>query len=138
MKTKTSTAICALAFAGLGSLALFAQPVRKPNQARDFMRLKLEHSQKLLEAIALEDFEEISRNAQKIALLTEDENWKVMQTVDYRRHSDDFRRTANAVTEAARKKNLDGSVLAYVQMTMQCVHCHQHVRGEKRPAEKAK
>ena len=88
-------------------------------------------SQKLLAAIALEDFEEISRTSQKISLLTEDENWRVIQTAEYRRHSDDFKRASNAVTEAARKKNLDGAVLAYMQMTMQCVQCHQHVRKQK-------
>jgi cytochrome c556 len=104
---------------------------RKPNEAAAFMRLKLDHAQQLLEAIAIEDFDGISRNSQKISLLTQDENWQVFQTVEYRRYSDDFRRAANAVTEAARKKNLDGAMLAYLQMTMKCFECHKHVRGEK-------
>jgi hypothetical protein len=103
-----------------------------PNKSAAFMRLKLDHAQQLLAAIALEDYDSISREAQKISLLTEDENWQVMQTVEYRRHSDDFRRSMNAVTEAARKKNLDGAVLAYMQATMQCVHCHKHVRSHDR------
>jgi hypothetical protein len=103
------------------------------NQAKSFMHLKLEQAQKAMEAIALEDFEGISKSAQRIALLTEDENWQVMQTVDYRRHSDDFRRAARLMSECADKKNLDGAVLAYVQMTMQCVHCHKHVRAKREP-----
>jgi cytochrome c556 len=95
------------------------------------MRLKLEHAQKALEGLAKEDFEAISMHAQKISLLTQDENWQVLQTVEYRRHSDDFRRTSNALAEAARKKNLDAATLAYVQLTMHCMYCHKHVRREQ-------
>jgi cytochrome c556 len=116
--------------AGLGVAA--PGTTAPPNKSAAFMRLKLDHAQQLLAAIALEDYESISRQAQKISLLTQDENWQVMQTVEYRRHSDDFRRSMNAVTEAARKKNLDGAMLAYMQATMQCVQCHKHVRDQDR------
>jgi hypothetical protein len=119
-------AVVGAAIIGIGSAA------QTPNKAAPFMRLKLDHAQQLLAAIALEDFDSISRHSQKISLLTEDENWRVFQTVDYRRHSDDFRRSSNAVTEAARKKNVDGALLAYMQMTMQCVQCHKHVRDQAR------
>ena len=44
-------------------------------------------------------------------------------------HSVEFRRTADAITAAAKKKNLDGAALAYVDMTMKCVNCHKYVRG---------
>jgi hypothetical protein len=107
-----------------------------PNRAKSFMRLKLDHAQQAVEAIAVEDYEGISQHAQRIALLTEDENWQVMQTVEYKRHSDDFRRTARLLAEAGQKKNLDGAVLAYMQMTMQCVHCHRHVRAQGNPEKK--
>jgi hypothetical protein len=129
MKRVTIIAVAligALVVAGIDSAA------QTPNKAAPFMRLKLDHAQQLLTAIALEDYDSISRHSQKISLLTEDENWRVFQTVDYRRHSDDFRRSSNAVTEAARKKNLDGALLAYMQMTMQCVQCHKHVRDQAR------
>ena len=114
-----------VSFVGVGSAG------QAPNKSGAFMRVKLDHAQQLLAAIALEDYESISRHAQKISLLTEDENWRVLQTVEYRRHSDDFRRATNAVTDAARKKNLDGAVLAYMQMTMHCVQCHKHVRSQR-------
>ena len=130
MNRKTTWIVLAVA---VGAAALWVDSVRSEppkNQVKGFMRLKLDHSQKLLEGIALEDFDAISQHAQQISLLTQDENWRVLQTMEYRRYSDDFRRSANAVTDAARKKNLDGAVLAYMQMTMQCVQCHRHVRGE--------
>lgn len=100
-----------------------------PNKSAAFMRLKLDHSQKVLEGLTLEDFELVAKHAQQIALLTEDETWKVFQTLEYRHHSAEFQRIANELTKQAQKKNLDGAALAYVQMTMSCVNCHKYVRG---------
>jgi cytochrome c556 len=100
-----------------------------PNQAAAFMRLKLDHSQKVLEGLALEDFELVAKHSQQISLLTEDETWKVFQTLEYRHHSAEFQRITNELTKQAQKKNLDGAALAYVQMTMSCVNCHKYVRG---------
>jgi hypothetical protein len=43
-------------------------------------------------------------------------------------HSNDFRRSADSIVQAAKAKNLDGAALAYVDMTLTCVRCHKHVR----------
>jgi hypothetical protein len=84
------------------------------NEVRQFMRKKLDHSQKLLEAVAIEDFDAISTESQKLSLLSQEASWKVLQTEDYVQHSREFRRAADAITHAARQKNLDGAALAYV------------------------
>lgn len=123
----TVTFCLGLLFVGRGQTD---EPKRiAPNQSAAFMRLKLEHSQKVLEGLTLEDFELTAKHAQQIALLTEDETWKVFQTLEYRHHSAEFQRIANELTKQAQKKNLDGAALAYVQMTMSCVNCHKYVRG---------
>lgn len=106
----------------------FAGVAAEPNKVGGFMRLKLARSQELLEGIALEDFSKIEKNAQAISLLCEDELWQVLRTPDYLAHSEHFRRTADSITKAARKKNLDGAALGYVALTMQCVECHKYVR----------
>lgn len=103
--------------------------VPKPNDVSAFMRLKLNHSQKVLEGVALEDFELIAKNAQQMGLLAQDENWQVLQTPEYRHHSADFQRIAADLTKAAQAKNLDGAAFAYVQLTMSCVNCHKYTRG---------
>lgn len=103
----------------------------KPNKSASFMRLKLDHSQKVLEGLANEDFESIAKNAQQISLLTEDEMWQVLQTPEYRHLSAEFQRIANDLTKQAKKKNLEGSTLSYVQLTMSCVNCHKYVRAAK-------
>ena len=42
-----------------------------------------------------------------------------------------FRRAAETVSKKAKDKNLDGVTLAYVDMTMTCLKCHQHTRDPK-------
>ena len=100
-----------------------------PNKVETFMRAKLEHSQKILEGLATEDYESISKNAQDLSLLSLAASWQVLQTEDYQQHSREFRRAADALKDAAKKKNLDGAALAYVDVTLKCVNCHKYVRG---------
>jgi hypothetical protein len=101
----------------------------EPNTIRDFMRAKLSHSQKVLEGLTTENFDMIAKNSQEMSLLSQATNWQVLQTEEYLQQSRDFRRTADALTEAAKKKNLDGAALAYVELTMKCINCHKYVRG---------
>ncbi len=97
-------------------------------QLRAFMRAKLEHSQKLLEGLTMEDYDILVRHAQALSLLSLESNWQVLQTEEYINQSTEFRRAANALTEAARDKNLDGSTLAFMDVTAKCVACHKYVR----------
>jgi cytochrome c556 len=99
------------------------------NAVKEFMRAKLTHSQKVLEGLALEDFDLIAKNAQAMSLLSKDATWQVLQTPQYLQQSQDFQRAADAVTDAAKKKSLDGAALAYVELTMKCINCHKYVRG---------
>jgi cytochrome c556 len=100
-----------------------------PKAARELlMKKKLEHAQKLLEGLAVRDFDLIERNADNLVLLSKKAEFLVLKTPDYTMYSEDFRRNAERAARMAREKNLDGAALAYVQMTMNCVNCHKHVR----------
>ncbi len=93
-----------------------------------FMRAKLEHSQKVLEGLTLEDFDKIAKHAQELSLLSQASTWQVLQTPEYHDRSVEFRRSVDGLTDMARKKNLEGAALAYVDVTMKCVSCHKYVR----------
>ena len=97
-------------------------------QRATFMRLKLQPVKDILEAIALEDFDRISASAERVHLLSLDESWMVMQTDEYRRQSDEFRRSVAVMSKAAKDKNIDGATLGYMQMTLNCVRCHRQLR----------
>jgi hypothetical protein len=101
------------------AIAIGAAVVASQAAAQDalsaFMKAKLDHSQKTL------------------SLLCEDEMWAVLKTPEYQQRSDEFRRSVNAITDAARKKNLEAATLAYVDATMKCVSCHKYVRQTRMP-----
>ena len=97
-------------------------------KGRQFMHRKLEHSQKVLEGIVVEDFDLIEKNARTLKLLSQAAEWQIFPSAEYRRHSEEFRRTTETLAKAAREKNLDGAALAYVQLTLDCVNCHKYVR----------
>ncbi len=42
--------------------------------------MKLDHSQRLLEGLALNDFELIHKEAQQLSILSRDEDWNVFET----------------------------------------------------------
>ena len=108
------------------SIAVTAPPV---NNVRDFMRKKLVHSQKILEGITTDDLEAVAKHSQDLSLLSQAATWQVLQTPEYLQRSVEFRRAADALTEAAKKRNADGAALAYMDVTMKCVTCHKYVRG---------
>ena len=101
----------------------------KSNDVSGPMQLKLKYVQKVLEGVAVENFDQIAENAQMLGLLAQDENWQVYQTAEYRQHSADFQRRADELTKAAKRKNIDGAALAYLELTMSCVNCHKHTRS---------
>ena len=89
---------------------------------------KLQNSQKLLEGIAMADFKKITRSAEELLTLTKTEEWFMRKTARYELHSNEFRRALETLTQKAKEKNLDGTTLAFFEMTMSCVRCHQYVR----------
>jgi len=115
-------------FAVMAYSALQGQS-QEPNKVSVFMRLKLRHSQKVLEGLVTEDYSMIAKNAQEISLLSLASTWQVLETDEYAKLSGEFRRTADALTKAAKEKNLDEATLKYVDLTMKCVNCHKYVRG---------
>lgn len=107
----------------------FAQPKPAGGNLRDFMQVKLKHSQDILAGLVSDDLDKVAKGAQELSLLSQAESWQVFQTEDYLLHSREFRRSADALRDAAKKNNMDAAALAYVDTTLKCVNCHKYVRG---------
>lgn len=107
-------------------------PAVEPDKVGVFMRAKLGHGQKVLEGLTVEDYDLIEKGAHDLALASQDSSWQVLQTEDYARQSDDFRRSCNALRAAAKARNLDGAALAWMEVTMKCIQCHKYVRDTRR------
>ena len=98
-------------------------------RAKSVMHRKLTHAERVLEGLANNDFDKITRNAETLLNLTKEAEWMVLKTPGYEVHSNEFRRKVEDVVARAKEKNLDGAALGYVEMTLSCVRCHKYVRG---------
>jgi len=119
-----------LALALIVNLTVTSAQTKRNGAAKEFMREKLELSQKVLEGLALEDFEAIATKGRRLSAMTREADWRLFENPDYDQQSVIFRRQVDALTKAAKEKNLDAATLAYVRMTMSCVDCHKLVRGK--------
>jgi hypothetical protein len=113
----------------LGLVFLLAVPGISQQENRELMRAKLNYSQQIVGGLALENFEQIAKNAQELARMSHATNWQVFRTEEYVMHSGEFRRAVESLRAQANKKNLEGAVLAYFDVTMKCVNCHKYMRG---------
>src|SRR5947208_638117 len=83
---------------------------------RELMQRKLKASQKVLEGIALNNFEQIAENAKELIQVSKEAEWKVVKTPMYELHSNEFRRNAEGLVRAAKDRSLDAAALAYVDL----------------------
>lgn len=112
------------------SLSVTLGQSKRNRATKEFMRDKLELSQRVLEGIATEDYDLIIAKGTRLSAMSGDSNWQMFENPDYDQQSATFRRHVNSLVKAAKDKNLDAATLAYVRMTMSCVDCHKLVRGK--------
>jgi hypothetical protein len=139
----STTRLLGLSFAGLLALTVthgFGQPPKKdavdtpplPSEAQ-VMQAKLRHAQALMAALALEDYAKLEEHATALVRITRaTEFLRAYKTEEYEFQTRAFQKSAEAIAEKARAKNLDGATLAYIDMNISCVGCHNHFRKHKR------
>lgn len=116
-------ALCMPLFQGHGQ-----EPKKEPTKVETLMKRKLQNSQKLLEGITVNDFKMIGKHAEELIDISKQAEWKAIKTPQYEIWSNEFRRIADDLVKSSKEKNLDGSVLTYLELTMTCVKCHKYVR----------
>ncbi len=102
-----------------------------PDSVKQLMRRKLQASQKVLEGVAIKDFELIAKYAKELKEISEEAQWKVIKTNRYEIYSKDFREITDSLVSHAKDQNLDAAALDYVDLTLTCVKCHKYVREER-------
>jgi cytochrome c556 len=113
---------------GITTLSGHGGEPKKDEKLHDLMQRKLEASQKVLEGIALGDFDKIGKQADELISVSKQTEWRILRTPQFELHSNDFRRVADNLARNAKEKNLDAAALNYVELTLTCVKCHKHVR----------
>ena len=133
MRNVTFVAVVLALLLGIPTLSGHGGEPKKDARLHELMQRKLAASQKVLEGIALNDFDKIGKQADELIAVSKQTEWRVLKTPQFELHSNDFRRVADNLAQNAKDKNLDGAALNYVELTLTCVKCHKHVR-EKRDA----
>ena len=101
---------------------------------QQFMRRKLSMVQNIVEGIAVEDFDLISKGGMELLALAESATWKSTKDPYYRHYSANFEQSAKGLLAAAKSESVEKATFAYVHVTFSCTACHQHVRGTVRVA----
>jgi len=131
--TGTGLVVAALVLtAGWNRPAIGKPPATKePSGTSKFMRAKLTASQSVLEGLVTEDYTKITAGARKMIVMSKATEWQVIKGPEYAQYSAEFRRSCEQLIRMAKKKNMDGSALSYMHLTMTCIGCHKFVRGVK-------
>jgi hypothetical protein len=108
------------------------EPKPDPQKVKELMQRKLETAQKLLGAITVNDLEKTAKLAEELGRIRKQAAFKVYKTEEYEMWSRAFDESAQKLIKAARDKNLDVAKLTYLEMTLNCFHCHTYVRDTAR------
>ena len=111
-------------------VAMAAEDKKEKNEPSFWMKQKLTYAQEMLNGLAVEDFELLTKNALAMQALDKIEFFVRQKPEGYRTQLKTFQFSVNELVRNAEDKNLDGATLAFTQMTISCVNCHKELRKQ--------
>lgn len=124
MTRRTVTTLVAFAALATASVVLTSQPDK-----RALMKAKAGYAHRLLDAVVQQDFDVIEDQAFRLKAITETSDWNATKTPWFVRESDAFIRATDQLYEAGKSKDGHAAALAFVDLTLRCVHCHQELKS---------
>ena len=115
----------------LSLLALLALQTARQGPVESLMKAKAGYAHRLLDAVVLGDLETARDQAFRLKAVAETADWNVMDTPEYVRESEAFIRATDRLLQSAGSKNPEAVALAYVEVTLSCVHCHRYVSAQR-------
>ena len=133
MATIRAFAMISLAILMVGTADAQTPGSTEKEPLKPVMRVKLDHAKQILEAVAVEDYDKLLKNAEAISLLSLEGGWKIYQTEEYVKQSGEFRKTAGRIAQAAKDEDLHRAAFEYIALTVRCVECHNYLRKQRPP-----
>jgi hypothetical protein len=93
-----------------------------------WMEQKLGLSKSMLESLTKGDFKALEQDAEKMRLLGKIEALVRRKNSDYRQQMRNFEFANQELVRMSKRKNVEGALLAFNQMTSSCVACHVLLR----------
>jgi hypothetical protein len=115
-------AVLALSASGAG-----AQTVRTGRVMRD----KLQHSQRILQALTTSDWASLQRETQALSAVTRSPTWAEIITPELRPYAGGFQKALAELAKAAERRDYDAAGASYTTLTSACFACHKHVMSSR-------
>ncbi|MEX2015349.1 MAG: hypothetical protein WD873_01845 [Candidatus Hydrogenedentales bacterium] len=132
MKSKVAVGLVGVLALSLATVASWRAATAQQEAQRNLdtaMQEKLTEAQRLLAALAVEDFEQIEESAHALVRISLEAMWAKPDSPTFGNLGVRFRDNANSIADMAEAENLDGATLHYLSLVMTCVECHKMVRG---------
>lgn len=99
---------------------------------KELMAAKLKQTQIILEGMTVNDFDKVAAAGEELVRVTRANDFlNYHKGEEYQFQLTTFRRAAEAVIAKAEDKNMDGVMVAYGDLTLSCMKCHQAMRDKK-------
>ena len=127
-RAAVSTAVTILGIAALlVAVSTGPSPSAQSARMKQVMRTKLDHSQRILEAVVTSNWQQLDRESRAMATIVRDPAWAVLAMPEYVRHSGAFLRATDDLIEAATSRDLESASLGFISLTTSCVSCHRYL-----------
>lgn len=111
------------------TLSLTSLSLDEDGVLAEFMQQKLQNSSNILRGLMTEDFPMIVDSSDRLLDMSKAERWRASNDMMYLQHSQQFRNAVDDLKRKAAAKSMDGASLAWVNVTMSCIQCHDWVRS---------
>jgi cytochrome c556 len=109
-----------------------AEPPQDDAKAKQtLVTQKLGFAQKILAAVAQNDYSMVETNAQNLINNSKELTWQRIRSERYEELGKEYRRELENLAKAGKAKNNDAMALGYVKVSLACFNCHNHVREIK-------
>jgi hypothetical protein len=122
MNTRWCAAIAFVATWGMASAA----GAQGPQLAR-VMREKLQHSQKILEAVVTSDWNGLETHSTALERLTASPGWTPLRYPEYGKYSATFVAALQDLRRVSGDRDSGKATEAYTTVVRRCVECHRYV-----------
>lgn len=94
-----------------------------------FMHAKLDASNRILEGLVTDEMKKVQSGADELLQMSDAEQWRASNDMLYLQHSRTFRESVVSLRDKAGKGSVDGVALAWMDVTLNCIRCHEWVRN---------
>jgi cytochrome c553 len=95
------------------------------------MREKLQHSQRILQAVTTSDWALLQRETQALTAVTKNPTWTELMTPELGPYGDEFQKALADLSKAADRHDYDTAGRSYLSLTSACLACHKHVMNSR-------